>query len=40
MLKDYEIAKQNKMENIESIAKKMNLSKEEIEMYGNYKAKI
>ena len=40
MLKDYEIAKQNKMENIESIAKKMNLSKEEIEMYGDYKAKI
>ena len=40
MLKDYEIAKQNKMENIESIAKKMNLSKDEIEMYGNYKAKI
>ncbi|HIR74496.1 TPA: formate--tetrahydrofolate ligase [Candidatus Ventrenecus avicola] len=40
MLKDYEIAKQNKMENIESIAKKMNLSKEEIEMYGDYKAKM
>ncbi len=40
MLKDYEIAKQNKMENIESIAKQMNLTKEEIEMYGDYKAKI
>ena len=40
MLKDYEIAAQNKMENIKSIAKKMNLAKEEIEMYGDYRAKI
>ena len=40
MLKDYEIAEQNKMENIEKIAKKMNATKAEIEMYGNYRAKI
>jgi len=40
MLKDYEIAYQNKMENIKEIAKKINLKEEELELYGNYKAKI
>lgn len=40
MLKDYEIAYQNKMANIKEIAKKINLKEEDLEMYGNYKAKI
>ena len=40
MLKDYQIAAQNKMENIESIAQKMNLTKDQIERYGDYRAKI
>lgn len=40
MLKDYQIAAQKKMENIESIAQKMNLTKDQIERYGDYRAKI
>lgn len=40
MLKDYQIATQNKMENIESITQKMNLTKDQIERYGDYRAKI
>ena len=40
MLKDYQIAAQNKMENIESITQKMNLTKDQIERYGDYRAKI
>ncbi len=40
MLTDLEIAQNSKMIKIEEIAKKINLNTDEIEMYGNYKAKI
>ena len=40
MLKDIEIAQNNTMEEITSIAKKLNLSEDELELYGKYKAKI
>ncbi len=40
MLTDLEIAQMSKMITIKEIAKKINLSPDEIEMYGNYKAKI
>ncbi len=40
MLSDLEIAQKSKMEKITEIAKKINLGVDEIEMYGNYKAKI
>ncbi len=40
MLSDIEIAQQAKMEPIEKIAEKIGLSPDEIEKYGNYKAKI
>lgn len=40
MLSDLEIAQQSKMIKINEIAKKLNLTQDEIEMYGNYKAKI
>ncbi len=40
MLKDIEIAQSAKMEKIIDIAKKINLSEDDIELYGKYKAKI
>lgn len=40
MLTDLEIAQKSKMTKINEIAKKLNLTQDEIEMYGNYKAKI
>lgn len=40
MLSDLEIAQKSTMIKISEIAKKLNLSTDEIEMYGNYKAKI
>ena len=40
MLTDLEIAQKSTMITIDKIAKKINLSQEEIEMYGSYKAKI
>lgn len=40
MLSDLEIAQKSKMTKISEIAKKLNLSQDDIEMYGNYKAKI
>ncbi|QWC00118.1 formate--tetrahydrofolate ligase [Mycoplasmatota bacterium] len=40
MLSDLQIAQKAKMENITEIAKKINLSPEDLELYGNYKAKI
>ncbi len=40
MLKDYEIAKQAKKKKIIEIGKELNLLEEELELYGNYKAKI
>jgi len=40
MLSDLEIAQNSKMIKINEVAKKINLSEDEIEMYGNYKAKI
>ncbi|MBN2541170.1 MAG: formate--tetrahydrofolate ligase [Bacilli bacterium] len=40
MLSDLEIAQKSKMIKINEIAKKLNLSTDEIEMYGNFKAKI
>ncbi len=40
MLKDFEIANQNKMEEIKKIGAKLSLKEEELELYGNYKAKI
>ncbi len=40
MQTDIEIAQKNKMEPIEEIAKKINLSNEKLEYYGKYKAKI
>ncbi len=40
MLSDIEIANQTKIEPITEIAKKLGISPEEYELYGNYKAKI
>lgn len=40
MLSDIEIAKNAKMSPIEEVAKKLGLSKDDLELYGNYKAKI
>ena len=40
MLSDLEIAQQAKIEKIINIAKKINLSVDDLELYGNYKAKI
>jgi len=40
MLSDLEIAQKSKMIKINEIAKKINLSIDDIEMFGNYKAKI
>ena len=40
MKTDIEIAQSTKMEEISKIAKKLGLKKEEISLYGNYKAKI
>ncbi len=40
MLSDLEIAQKSTMVKINEIAKKINLSPDEIEMYGSYKAKI
>lgn len=39
-LSDIEIAQQNKMELIDEIAKKLNISSEDYEPYGHYKAKL
>ena len=40
MLSDLEIAQQAKIINIKEIAKKINLTEDDIELYGKYKAKI
>lgn len=40
MLKDYEIAHEANIQNIKEIAKKINLKEEDLELYGDYKAKI
>lgn len=40
MLSDIEIAQKNEMSNITDIAAKLGLSPDDIELYGNYKAKI
>jgi len=40
MLTDLEIAQKAKMAKIDSIAKKIGLKSDELELYGNYKAKI
>ncbi|XFA98836.1 formate--tetrahydrofolate ligase [Candidatus Izemoplasma sp. B36] len=40
MLTDLQIAQDTKMIKINEIAKKLNLTQDEIELYGNYKAKI
>lgn len=40
MLKDYEIAKQNDMKDIRDIAKKLDLSEDDLILYGKYKAKV
>lgn len=40
MLSDIEIAQKNEMINITDIAAKLGLSQDDIELYGNYKAKI
>ncbi len=37
---DLEIAHKSKLENIKDIALKLNLNEDDLEMYGNYKAKI
>ena len=37
---DIEIAKQVKLENILNIAKKLDITEDDIELYGKYKAKI
>ena len=37
---DIEIAQKNVMEPIVNIAKKIDISSENLELYGNYKAKI
>ncbi|MFA5466283.1 MAG: formate--tetrahydrofolate ligase [Candidatus Izemoplasmatales bacterium] len=40
MKTDLEIAQENKMEPIESIAKKLNIALDDLEHYGKYKAKV
>ena len=40
MLSDIEIAQQAEMENIKDIAAKLDISEDDIEMYGKYKAKL
>ena len=40
MLSDLEIAQRAKILNIKEIAKKVNLTEDDLELYGNYKAKI
>ena len=40
MLTDLEIAQQAKILKIKEIAKKVNLTEDDLELYGNYKAKI
>jgi formate--tetrahydrofolate ligase len=40
MMTDLEIAQRAEILKIKEIAKKINLSEEDIELYGNYKAKI
>ena len=40
MLSDIEISQQNQPDNIVTIAKKLGLSEDDIELYGKYKAKI
>lgn len=40
MLSDLEIAQKTEMKKITDIAKKINLNQDDIDMYGNYKAKI
>ena len=40
MLTDLEIAQQAEILKIKEIAKKVNLSEDDLELYGNYKAKI
>ncbi len=40
MLTDVEIAQQAKIEKIIDIAKKLNLTEDDLELYGKYKAKI
>ena len=37
---DLEIAKNIKLEKIQNIGKKLNISEDDLELYGNYKAKI
>ena len=40
MLSDIEIAESCKLKDIREIAKKLNLSEDNLELYGKYKAKI
>lgn len=40
MLTDVEIAQQAKIQNIKSIAEKLNLTEDDLELYGKFKAKI
>ena len=40
MMTDLEIAQRAEILKIKEIAKKINLSEDDIELYGNYKAKI
>ena len=37
---DIEIARNTKLENIVKIAEKVGIEQEDLELYGNYKAKI
>jgi len=39
-MKDIEIAQSTKMYNIKQIAESLNISEEDLEMYGKYKAKV
>ena len=39
-LSDIEIAQKNEMEHIKDIAAKLNISEDDFEMYGKYKAKL
>ena len=40
MLSDIEIAQKNKMASITEVAKKIGLSEDDLDLYGNYKAKL
>ena len=40
MLSDIEIAQKNEMSHILDIAKKIDISEENLDLYGKYKAKI